>query len=80
MNAITYKEIFKFIKENKLWLGYSIHSGDREFGVPKDYPLTAASSRIDKDGNKFIRVKGVRWFTNLDYKERHEDLILYKKL
>ena len=78
MNAITYKEIFKFIKENKLWLGYSIHSGDREFGVPKDYPLTAASSRIDKDGNKFIRVKGVRWFTNLDYKERHEDLILYK--
>ena len=79
MNAITYKETFKLIKENKLWLGYSIHSGDREFGVPKDYPLTAASSRIDKDGNKFIRVKGVRWFTNLDYKERHEDLILYKK-
>ena len=77
-NAITYKEIFKLIKENKLWLGASIHSGDREFGVPKDYPLTAASSRIDENGNKFIRVKGVRWYTNLDYKERHEDLILYK--
>ncbi|SMN01465.1 Modification methylase EcoRI [uncultured Candidatus Thioglobus sp.] len=78
MNAITYKETFKLIKENKLWLGASIHSGDREFGVPKDYPLHAASSRIDENGNKFIRVKGVRWFTNLDYKERHEDLILYK--
>lgn len=78
VNAITYRETFKLIKENKLWLGASIHSGDREFGVPDDYPLTAAGSRIDENGNKFIRVKGVRWFTNLDYKERHEDLILYK--
>lgn len=79
VNAITYKETFRLIKENNLWLGASIHSGDREFGVPDDYPLKAASSRIDENGNKFIRVKGVRWFTNLDYKERHEDLILYKK-
>ena len=77
-NAITYKEIFPLIKENKIWLGYSIHSGDREFGVPDSYPLTAASSRIDENGRKFIRVKGVLWFTNLDYKERHDELILYK--
>ncbi len=79
VNAITYKDIFKLIKDNKLWLGASIHSGDREFSVPEDYPLTAAGFRIDDDGKKYIRVKGVRWFTNLDYKERHEDLILYKK-
>ncbi|MBU0579964.1 MAG: adenine-specific methyltransferase EcoRI family protein [Candidatus Margulisbacteria bacterium] len=79
LNALTYKEIFKLVKENKIWLGASIHSGDREFGVPKDYPLAAASSRTDENGNKFIRVKGVRWYTNLDYKERHEELILYKK-
>lgn len=78
LNAITYKEIFKLIKENKIWLGHSIHSGDREFGVPDDYPLNAASSRIDENGKKYIRVKGVRWYTNLDYKERHEDLILIK--
>jgi hypothetical protein len=78
-NAITYKDIFKLIRDNKMWLGASIHSGDREFGVPKDYPLNAASFRVDEKGNKFIRVKGVRWFTNLDYKERHEDLILHKK-
>lgn len=77
-NAITYRDFFQFIKENKVWLGNSIHSGDREFRVPDHYPLNAAGSRIDKDGNKYIRVKGVRWFTNLDYKERHEDLILYK--
>ena len=79
INAISYKEIFKLIKENKIWLGHSIHSGDREFRVPKNYPLNAAGCRIDTQGNKYIRVKGVRWFTNLDYKERYEDLILYKK-
>src|SRR5689334_18679869 len=76
-NAITYKYVFKLFKENRIWFGASIHSGDREFGVPDHYPLNAAGTRVDKDGNKFIRVKGVRWFTNLDYEERHEDLVLY---
>ena len=79
MNAVTYKEIFKLFKDNKIWIGPSIHSGDREFGVPNDYPLNAASSRIDDEGRKYIRVKGVRWFTNLDIQKRHEELILYKK-
>jgi len=79
VNAITYKEIFKLIKENKLWIGPSIHGGDREFGVPDDYPLTAAGFRIDSEGRKYICVKGVRWFTNFDHKYRHEELILYKK-
>lgn len=78
VNAITYKEVFQLIRSNRLWLGPSIRSGDREFGVPDDYPLNAAGCRIDDKGNKYIRVKGVRWFTNLDYKERYEDLILYK--
>ncbi len=78
INAINYKEIFPLIKDNKMWLGLSISSGDREFGVPDHYPLNAASSRIDNNGKKFIRVKGVRWFTNLNHKKRHEELILYK--
>jgi len=78
INAISYKEIFKLFRENKIWLGYSIHSGDREFKVPNDYPLNASGYRVDENGIKYIRIKGVRWFTNLDYKERHEDLILYK--
>lgn len=78
VNAITYKGCFQLIKENKMWLGVSIHSGDREFQVPKDYPMMAAGQRIDEMGNHFIRVKGVRWFTNMDYKERHKDLNLYK--
>ena len=79
VNAITYKEIFPLIKDNKLWLGASIHSGDRKFYVPDDYPLRAAGCGVDKDGRKYIRVKGVRWFTNLDYAIRHEKLVLYKK-
>lgn len=77
INAISYKEIFKLIREDKVWLGPSIHSGDREFGVPEHYPLNAAGFRVDEAGRKYIRVKGVRWFTNLDYEERHEELVLF---
>ena len=76
MNAITYKEVFKLIKSNSLWLGESIHSGDREFGVPSSYPLNATGWRVDDNGNKYIRVKGVRWFTNLEHGRRHQPLQL----
>lgn len=79
MNALTYKEIFPLVKDNKLWLGASIHSGDRMFYVPDYYPLEAAGCGVDENGRRFIRVKGVRWFTNLDHKQRHEKLDLYKK-
>ncbi len=75
-NAITYKEVFPLLKDNKVWLGYSIHSGDRKFNVPDDYPLEAATCGFDPDGRKFIRVKGVRWFTNIDHGGRHEPLML----
>jgi hypothetical protein len=75
-NAITYKEIFPLIRENKIWLGVTIHSGDREFRVPDHYPLNAAGWRIDENGIKYIRVKGVRWFTNLDHGRRHQELQL----
>jgi hypothetical protein len=76
MNASTYKEIFPLIKANKLWYGPSISSGDREFGIPDHYPLAAASTRVDEQGKKYIRVKGVRWFTNIDHGRRHEPLQL----
>ena len=79
VNAITYKEFFPMIRDNKVWMGASIHSGDRKFCVPDNYPLNAAGCGIDENGRKFIRVKGVRWWTNLDYPQRHEDLLLYKK-
>ncbi len=79
MNAISYKTVFPLVRDQQLWLGPSISSGDREFGVPDHYPLTAATHRTDENGRKFIRVKGIRWFTNLDHKKRHEELILYRK-
>ncbi len=78
VNAITYKEIFPLIMKNQLWFGASIHSGDRKFYVPDDYPLNASGCGIDEDGKRFIRVKGVRWYTNLDLKQRHEEMILVK--
>ena len=76
VNAITYKEIFPLIKADKIWLGPSITSGDRKFYVPDSYPLNAAGCGIDESGRKFIRVKGVRWFTNLDHRKRHEEIDL----
>lgn len=79
MNAVTYKDVFPLIMEGKVWLGPSIRSGDRTFGVPDHYPLDAATAWVDEDGNRFIRVKSVRWFTNLDFPQRHEDLPLYRR-
>ena len=76
VNAVNYKECFPLIMSNRMWLGPSIHSGDREFQVPEDYPIKASGWRIDEDGRKFIRVKGVRWFTNIDHGRRHEPLPL----
>lgn len=74
-NAISYKEIFKLIKENKIWLGYGFKGGAAHFiNVHyKDY----ATAGDHKEG--MIRVSGVNWFTNLEIKKRHEDLILYKR-
>lgn len=79
VNAITYKEIFPLLRDNQIWIGASIHSGDRKFYVPDDYPLNAAGCGVDEDGRRFIRVKGVRWYTNLDLKQRHEEMILVKR-
>ncbi len=76
MQAITYKEVFPLIKADRLWMGVTIHSGDREFRVPDHYPLNAAGWRVDENGVKYIRVKGVRWWTNLDHGRRHEKLPL----
>lgn len=79
INALTYKEIFPLLKENKIWLGKSLHGGDIEFRVPDYYPLKATGYRIDEYGHKFIRIKGIRWYTNLDVTIRHKNITLYKK-
>ena len=76
MNASTCKEVFPLFRNDKVWYGESIHSGDRKFTVPDNYPLNASGCGIDDDGQRFIRVKGVRWFTNMDNGRRHKPLDL----
>lgn len=76
MNAATYKEVFPLFRDDKVWYGESIRSGDRKFYVPDSYPLKASNCGIDENGRRFIHVKGVRWFTNLDNDRRHEQLKL----
>jgi len=76
INAITYKEVFPLLKENKVWLGESIHSGDREFIVPHYIFKEIGNWRTDENGVHYARVMGVRWFTNLDHGRRHQPLQL----
>ncbi len=77
-NAITYKEIFKFIKENRLWLGYD-NGGTKWFQVPEDYDIQTESRIKVEDGIKYFSMGSILWFTNLDVAKRHEELTLYKK-
>ena len=74
-NAITYKEIFPLIKDNKMWLGFGFKGGAAHF-INKHY-VDYATSGDHRTG--MIRVSGVVWFTNLDIKKRQEKLELYKK-
>ena len=76
-NSIAYKEVFPLLKENKMWLGYSANK-TMEFEVPADYDLKPGKFRQDEQGRYFVKVPAISWFTNLDIKKRHEDLILYK--
>ena len=73
-NAITYKEIFPLLKDNKLWLGYGF-KGNVGFFINSHYEDYAKSSQ-HKEG--MIRVSGVMWYTNLDIEKRHEDMILFR--
>jgi len=79
INAISYKEIFKIIKENKSWLGVNMGRGISGFIVPKHYELYGTEARIDDNGNRIVATNNCLWLTNLDTTKRHEDIILYKK-
>ena len=79
INAVSYRDAFELFRKGGVWLGVSIHGGDREFRVPDGYPLDAAGSRVDENGAKRIRVKGVRRFTNIGAPQRHEPLILHQR-
>ena len=78
VNAITYKEVFKLIGENKLWMGYGFANGNAFFKIPIDNKRTFADGVFDEKTG-LVKFRNVTWFTNLDIAKRHEDLILYKK-
>lgn len=73
-NAITYKEIFPLIKENRIWLGFK--SGDMAFKVPADSEPRTTRYWVDEGGQKWRSLGNICWFTNLDHTKRHEELDL----
>mgnify|MGYP001224299801 CR=1 FL=1 len=75
-NMISYKEIFSLIREDKLWLGYT---HPVQFIVPDHYEIRENRSWRDENGINWRSLGNACWFTNLDIKKRHEDLILYKR-
>ena len=75
-NAITYKEIFPLLKDNKMWIGYK--SGDMAFTVPNSYESRETRFWIDENGQKWRSLGNICWYTNLDIEKRHEDLILFR--
>ena len=77
-NAIAYKDVFKLIKEDKVWIGVNSNRNFSGFIVPKHYSLYGTEARIDENGNRIVSSNNTCWFTNLDIDKRHEELILYK--
>ncbi len=78
INAITYKEIFKLIKDNKVWLGINLGRGISGFIVPEEYELYGTEARIDELGNRIVSPNNCLWLTNLDTFKRHQDILLTK--
>ncbi len=69
INAITYKNIFTLIKNNKAWLGMHLGRGISSFIVPRHYELYGTETKIDSLGNRLISPNNCLWLTNLDYKK-----------
>lgn len=78
INAITYKEIFKLIQDNKAWLGVNLGRGISGFIVPTHYELYGTETKVDKSGNKIISTNNCLWLTNLDNFIRHKEILLTK--
>ena len=77
-NAITYKEVFKYIKTNEIWLGID-NGGTKWFRVPHHYNINTESRIKIEDGIKYFSMGSIMWFTNLDHTKRHENVILYRE-
>ena len=76
-NAISYKEFFPYLRDNKVWVGYN--NGDMSFMVPEDYEPRETRFWVDGTGQKWRSLGTITWFTNLDIKKRHEPIRLYAR-
>lgn len=77
-NSITYKDVFKLIKGNKLWLGNGFPNGNAFFKIPAEYAREWANGVYNPETG-LVKFRNVGWFTNLDFQKRHENLELYKR-
>ncbi|MCD8125033.1 MAG: adenine-specific methyltransferase EcoRI family protein [Lachnospiraceae bacterium] len=76
-NNVTYKDVFPLMMNNKVWLGYK--AGDMAFTVPDYYEPRETRYWQDENGQKWRSLGNICWFTNLDIRKRHEQLILVKR-
>lgn len=77
-NAIKYKEVFPLIQGNRLWLGYGFTRGDAYFSIPPENARDFSAGVYDPEKG-LVHFRNCTWFTNLDIKKRHEELILVKR-
>lgn len=75
MNAITYKEVFPLIKDNKMWLGNGFNAGNAYFGIPENATTEYAIGVYNEQSN-LVKFRNCCWFTNLDHGRRHQPLEL----
>ena len=82
MNAIPYKEVFPYLKNNEIWLGYKSLNLDMYFGITEDYKQWLLKNKKEGSAYKIIngvvmgRLASACWFTNIDHGKRHEVLQL----
>ena len=74
-NAITYKELFPLIKDNRLWLGYGFQAGNAYFATAHG---TEYAKGVYNPETGLVKFRNVTWFTNLDMSKRHEEITLYR--
>lgn len=77
-SAITYKGVFTFIRDSKVWLGVD-NGGTKWFRVPDDYDIQTESRKKIENGIKYFSMGSIMWFTNMDNPKRHESIPIFKK-
>jgi len=78
LNAVKYREIFPHFMNNEIWLGYGFDRGNAYFSIPRENAREYASGVYDASTG-LVKFRNCAWFTNLDIKKRHEDIILVKR-